>query len=92
MAETIENKETSEIQQERDADGCVICHHCKKAPGLVKQPLEGGEVYWALECDCKITHYYRSKTFTASEWETEIYKQSVEDNKVMREAKNFFTT
>lgn len=92
MAEIIQTTESPEIKPEKDKDGRVICHHCKKAPGLVKQPLEGGEVYWALECDCKTTRYYRSKMFTASEWETETYKQSIADNKIMREDKNFFTT
>jgi hypothetical protein len=59
----------------------VRCIHCGEYPGRVKQCINGdGIVYWALECNCKTTPYYRSSVFATSDWETITYKQDIKES------------
>jgi hypothetical protein len=57
----------------------ISCTHCQKEPGFCNVSIPTGEVYWALECDCKTTPYYRSKIPVQGTWENTTYKQERED-------------
>jgi hypothetical protein len=53
----------------------VKCKYCKEEPGFVKHCESTGEVYWALECNCKCTPFYRSRMVAVAEWESVTYKE-----------------
>ena len=54
----------------------VLCAHCKEAPGFVKSCLTSGEVYWALECDCKTTPYARGRGPAEATWKSATWAQT----------------
>ncbi len=57
----------------------VKCIHCGELPGFVKHSESDGKVYWALECDCKSTPYYKSSLSTESVWASVTSKQEPKD-------------
>lgn len=57
----------------------VKCPDCGQYPGFTKQCFSEGIVYWALECDCKTTPYYRSQSTVEGIWASTTSKQSRKD-------------
>ena len=53
----------------------IKCKHCGEEPGFCNQSMSSGEVYWALECDCKSTDYYRSKMWSIAEWKDGLFEK-----------------
>lgn len=61
----------------KDSEGRVQCHHCNTVPAFQKC-IYGDQVYRALECNCKITPFYRAPTFVIAEWGSTTYYQQPE--------------
>lgn len=51
----------------------VKCSHCDQYPGFVSHSNSGGEVYSALECNCKSTPYYRSRLSAQATWHSKTF-------------------
>jgi len=60
-------------------DRGIKCLQCNKKPGFTKVCIDTGQVYWALECDCKSTDHYRSKMWAVAEWEESVFKAEPSD-------------